>query len=255
MSIDQAMHMLGSAPARVLVCDGPAVEVEGATVVVPEGSRRLVALVALLGPSIDRRFAAGTLWPESTDARASSNLRTAMWRLRGQGIAVLETSGTRVQLQRDVVVDIVQLDGWADRVIAGAESEADHSLPALAAQALDLLPGWYDDWVVRQRDIRRQRILHAIEALSASLVRVGKCADAVDVAMWAVRAEPFRESAHRALAGALLGDGNLVEAVRVYREFRRALHRELGVEPTAAFRALLGAHVPLDRLRTALLGP
>ncbi len=254
MSIDQRADPRG-ANARVLVCDGPAVELAGSTIVVPEGARRLVALVALLGPSVDRRFAAGTLWPESTESQAGGNLRTAMWRLRRHGIAVLETTGTRVRLHRDVVVDIVQLDGWADRVIAGAEAQADRRLPTLAPQALDLLPGWYDDWVVRQRDVRRQRLLHAIEALSATLVRTGQCADAVDVAMCAVRAEPFRESAHRALAAALLGDGNLVEAVRVYRDFRRALRRELGAEPTAAFRALLSAHVPLDRLSSALLGP
>ncbi|MGW2995279.1 bifunctional ornithine acetyltransferase/N-acetylglutamate synthase, partial [Streptomyces sp. NPDC001193] len=36
--------------------------------------------------------------------------------------------------------------------------------PAGAADALDLLPGWYDDWVLLEQERVRQRLLHALEA-------------------------------------------------------------------------------------------
>src|SRR5690242_21218853 len=49
--------------------------------------------------------------------------------------------------------------------------------------AIDLLPGWYDDWVLMERERVRQRLLHALEALSGQLAQVGRCAEAVDAAM------------------------------------------------------------------------
>ena len=59
--------------------------------------------------------------------------------------------------------------------------------------ALDLLPGWYDDWVVFERERLRQRLLHALEMLSLRLVRQGRFGEAVEAALL-VHAEPLRES-------------------------------------------------------------
>jgi len=76
---------------------------------------------------------------------------------------------------------------------------------------LELLPGWYDDWVIVGRERLRQRLLHAVETLSRELVRGGRCAQAVEAALVVVNAEPFRESAHRVLIEAHLAEGNWVE--------------------------------------------
>jgi DNA-binding SARP family transcriptional activator len=59
-----------------------------------------------------------------------------------------------------------------------------------------------------------------------------------------VAAEPLRESAHRALIGAHLAEGNPGEALRQYQLFRGLLGRELGIEPSPRIRALL-AGLPL----------
>jgi DNA-binding SARP family transcriptional activator len=96
---------------------------------------------------------------------------------------------------------------------------------------MDLLPGWYDDWVIFERERIRQRLLHALEALSRRLVAEGRCADAVEAAISAVSADPLRESANRVLIEAHLAEGNVVEARRVYERYRDTVRGELGVEP------------------------
>jgi DNA-binding SARP family transcriptional activator len=96
---------------------------------------------------------------------------------------------------------------------------------------MDLLPGWYDDWVIFERERIRQRLLHALEALSQLLVAAGRCGDAVEAAISAVSVDPLRESANRALIEAHLAEGNLVEARRAYERYREVIRRELGVEP------------------------
>lgn len=109
----------------------------------------------------------------------------------------------------------------------------------LSGVALDLLPGWYDDWALVERERMRQRVLHALEALSQRLVRAGRFAEAVETALLAVGAEPLRESAQRALIEVHFAEGNWVEGWRNYQAYRDLLRRELGVEPSADLVALL----------------
>ncbi|MFN0282850.1 MAG: BTAD domain-containing putative transcriptional regulator, partial [Kineosporiaceae bacterium] len=103
---------------------------------------------------------------------------------------------------------------------------------SLAIDALDLLPGWYDDWTILERERLRQRVLHALEAQSRILSARGLHADAVDAALAAVRAEPLRESAQRTLIEAYLSEDNWVEARRTLDGYHDLLHRELSVSPS-----------------------
>jgi hypothetical protein len=72
----------------------------GRRYVVPEGCKRLLAFVALQGGRADRRHAAGSLWPDGSEDRASGNLRSALWRLRCAGIDVLESDKVSIYLRR-----------------------------------------------------------------------------------------------------------------------------------------------------------
>src|SRR5206468_12712768 len=88
-----------------------------------------------------------------------------------------------------------------------------------------------DDWVLMERERIRQRVLHALEALSRRLAGTARCAEAVEAAMMAVSAEPLRESAQRALIEAHVAEGNWVEGRRAYDAYRDPVRRELGAEP------------------------
>ncbi|MBV8934062.1 MAG: transcriptional regulator [Kutzneria sp.] len=216
----------------VRLFQGPYVTRAGRRLEVPEGSKRLLVFVALHRTRLERRYVAGTLWPDADDARAAGNLRSTLWRLRGAGIDVIAADKWSLALLDDVVVDTELANDWATRLINGTAGAGDLTIPPYWLDALDLLPGWYDDWTYGERERLRQRTLHALEALSRQLADAGRHAEAVDAAMAAVRAEPLRESAQRVLVEAHLAEGNLVEARRGYQAYRELLNRELGVAPT-----------------------
>ena len=211
---------------------GPFVVQDGVRVVVPEGSWRLVVLVALAGSPVDRRRAGGQLWPSGGDARAAGNLRSALWRLNKADIAVVSSNGPLMSLCPDVEVDVHLACDWAQRLIRGTYSADDLGEVPWPPAALDMLPGWYDDWVVYERERVRQRLLNGLDALAARLSAEHRYPDAVDAAMTAISADPLRESAHRVLVEAHLAVGNLAEARRAYLVCRDTFHRELGVEPS-----------------------
>jgi len=105
----------------------------------------------------------------------------------------------------------------------------------------DLLPGWYDDWLVVDRERIRQLRLHALEALATQRLRDGRYAAALDAALAAVRADPLRESAHRCVICAHAAEGNVAEALRQYERCREILATELNIAPSASLLALLPA--------------
>lgn len=215
----------------VLLFGGPYVMQNGDRLEVPDGSKRLLVFVALSTGRVDRRFAAGSLWPVGDDERAAGNLRSALWRLKRAGIDILDTDKRGLMLRPGTVVDVTVVCDWAARLVDGSVTQADLCAVDWRSDAMDLLPGWYDDWVIFERERIRQRLLHAVEMLSRRLVVAGRCAEAVEAAMSAVSADPLRESANRVLIEAHLAEGNLIEGRRAYERYRAIIRRELGVEP------------------------
>ncbi|HZC53880.1 MAG TPA: bacterial transcriptional activator domain-containing protein [Mycobacterium sp.] len=108
----------------------------------------------------------------------------------------------------------------------------------------DLLPGWYDDWVVIEQERLRQLKLHGLEASARRLAADGRYGEALELAFEAVRLEPLRESAHRAVIDALLAEGNVSDALGHYRRFCAQLAAELGVAPSARLVAVMRRAVP-----------
>lgn len=234
------------APIVLHLLGGPYVTVGGDLRGVPECSLRLLVFVALHQRRVDRRFAAGALWAGGGEDRAAGNLRSALWRLRGVGVGVdlLTTDKVSIALHNGVIVDAHAASDWASRLVAGEHIPADLDLRPTVSDTVNLLPGWYDEWVLIERERVRQQVLHGLEAQSRALVRAGRLAEAVHGAITAVGAEPLRESAQRVLIEAHLAENNLAEARRAFEAYRRRLHEELQVEPSADLRAYLDSHPP-----------
>lgn len=231
---------VASFPTVVHLLGGPYVTAHGQRLEVPEGSKRLLALLTLRRGRVERSYAAGALWPHGDDHRASGNLRSALWRLRGANIDVFHADKWSLSLRAGVAVDIHRLADCASRLIDGAPLSEDLNMARALAGATDLLPGCYDDWAIMERERLRQRILHALEALSRRLVACGRFASAVEAALAAVDVEPLRESAQRVLFEAHIGEANWVEARRGFVAYRTLVRRELGVEPSAELATLVG---------------
>ena len=211
----------------------------GRDVAVARSGQRLLALLALQGRPLERCWVAGTLWLDATEERAGASLRSALWRLpQPGGTAVVDATTTHLRLARDLAVDVQELTGLAQGLeLPTARAGDDHLDPSVLAS--DLLPDWYEDWVVLERERFRQLRLHALEALCARLTAARRFGAAVQAGLAAVAGEPLRESAHRTLIQAHLAEGNPGEAVRQYHLYRRLLTDELAIEPSPAIRGMV----------------
>jgi DNA-binding SARP family transcriptional activator len=107
--------------------------------------------------------------------------------------------------------------------------------------SLDLLPDWYEDWLVDDREGVRQLRLHALERMTDELSLSGRHAEAIQAALAAVRLEPLRETAHAALIRAHLAEGNRSEALRQFARYQAILETELAVEPSESIRRLVSS--------------
>jgi len=204
-------------------------------------AQRLLALIALQGPH-SRLVVAGNLWPDSTESRALGNLRATVWRLRHDQPDLL-AGGPRdpLMLSPDVQVDVVEFRG----LVRHHEDPGTWDLPTLTAvtrtvlDADELLPGWYDDWVLLERERLQRWRRHGLESFSRHLALRGSHALALTAAEAAVDIEPLSEKAQRNLIQVQLAAGNQVDALRSFEAFRRRSLRELGIGPSQHTEALL----------------
>jgi DNA-binding SARP family transcriptional activator len=198
----------------------------------PLSGQRLLVFLALARRAIQRVYVAGMLWMDYSQEAANANLRTTLWRLPRTPGRLVDAGASHLSLSPEVDVDLHQVSGVARRLSGGGSGYADDEAQALML-AGDLLPDWYEDWVILERERFRQSRLHALESLCDTLVRAGRYPEAIEVGLTVVAGEPLRESAHRAVIRAHLAEGNNSEGLRQYAMLRRFLHEQLGLEPSA----------------------
>lgn len=200
-------------------------------------AQRLIALVALR-TALMREEAGGILWPDVPDYRAAARLRTTLWRLRRSVPDFLSTANGQLFFHKSVEVDYRDWIASALQIINRPESVMKLDLGSLWPQG-ELLPGWYDDWILLERERARQLQLHALEVAADQFLRVGRHAVALEFALGALRMEETRESAHRLVIQVHLAEGNTGEARRQFERCERVLSKELGVTPSSRLRALI----------------
>jgi DNA-binding SARP family transcriptional activator len=228
---------LKTSRATLKLLDGFELVCSGRSVSLPLSAQRLLAFVALHDRPLLRPYVAGSLWLDSSEGRAYANLRSALWRLHRSGHRLVECGGQRLRLAPGVVVDLHEAGALAQRALSGAFDE----IPAeqVAVLESDLLPDWYDDWIVLERERFRQLRLRALDALCEQLTDAGRLDAALELGLAAVAGEPLRESSHRAVMRVHLADGNVAEAIRQYRFYQRLLAEQLGLEPSGRMADLL----------------
>ncbi len=220
----------------------------GQVVPLPPSAERVVAYVALHAGPTRRPAIAGALWLDLPEQRAMANLRTALWRLRRPGPAVIETRGDNLWLAPGIAVDLHEFTTHARAVIDGT-GPADDLRTDLFTGGAELLGDWYDDWVLIERERMHQLRLSALERLAERLTAAGRYARAAESARAAVEAEPLRESAHRVLIQVHLAQGNRGDALRQYDSYSRLMRDELSLEPSPEMSALVSPLGPaIDRV-------
>ncbi|HEX9992884.1 MAG TPA: BTAD domain-containing putative transcriptional regulator [Acidimicrobiales bacterium] len=221
---------------RLSLLNGFELEVDGASVELSRPCQRLLAVVALNRASVARSTVAGVLWPERDERRSAANVRSTLWRLPAEVRALVRPDQHRISLDPSLRCDVDELVALAARLV--------DTVPVAAADLRvgpllhDLLPAWYDDWVVVERERLRQLRVHALEALAARLRAESRFGESIEAGLAAVAAEPLRESAHRSLVETHLAEGNRTEAIRQCDLYRRLLRHEMGVDASPLLDAL-----------------
>jgi DNA-binding SARP family transcriptional activator len=143
--------------------------------------------------------------------------------------------------------------------------EARQAAPELAArrlrEALDLWRGppladlahesFAQTEILRLEELR----LGALEQRLDADLALGRFAELVGEVQVLVREHPLRERLRAALMQALYGSGRQVEALEIYRETRRLLVDELGIEPSPALQELEQAILRQDPALTSQEAP
>jgi DNA-binding SARP family transcriptional activator len=229
---------------------------DGRHAAVARASQRLLAFLAVGRGPVHRSVIAQRLWPDADLPHASSNLRSALWRLpRRHPDSVVAASATTLTLAQNVEVDLWDSEFRAQDLV--------HEDQAVSRDAADdglereLLPDWSEQWLDIEQEGYRQLRLHALERLSRRRCEQHEYAAALAAGLAAVRGDPLRESAHRCLIAAHLAEGNPAEALRQFHAYRRLLARELGIPPSPAIRELVAALLgrPLEGARPAQAMP
>ncbi len=226
-------------PVDVTLIGNFEVRCHGQAVEVPLASQRLVGFLAFQPRPVRRSFISGSLWHNADEYHASASLRSTLWRLNRLDLVC--ASKTHLWLRPQVQVDLRNV---VERAMLALRSDpAEESLVDVAHELLavgdDILVGWYDDWVMMERERYRQIRLQALDRIGALLIETGRLFDALEVGLAATSTEPLRESAHRLLIRVHLLQGNVAEAIRQYRTYAILLRRELNGTPSPEISNLL----------------
>ena len=210
----------------------------GERIDLPGDAQRLVAFLAINRDRVPRAYVAGTLWIEGNQDRAFGNLRSALWRVRRVAERLIDADAQNLGLTADAAIDVDTVMQVGNRICSqdrvGSTPECD-----LELFTQELLPGWYDDWAIVERERLRQTSLHALEALADRWTAISHFAAAIQAALAAIRLDPLRESAHRCLIRIHIAEGNYSEAIRHYHEYAERMRSDLGIEPSPQLRDLL----------------
>jgi DNA-binding SARP family transcriptional activator len=120
--------------------------------------RRLAALLVLRGRIQHRALVAGTLWPDSSDRRASANLRSTLWHARIECPGIVDGDAITVWLCEGVRSDFDEATDLVRSVLSGDQTPSG----ARVLLERDVLPDWPDEWLVPVRFVHRQLRLLAL---------------------------------------------------------------------------------------------
>jgi DNA-binding SARP family transcriptional activator len=167
-----------------------------------------------------------TLWLEKREERALANLRSMLWRLHDELDGIIATDSSEIALDPEITVDYLVARRAALDVLEGRSG----TLPSIYIG--ELLPGWYEDWVVTERERLRVLHLHALERQAEACLEEGDSGAAINAAMAATAMDPLRESAQQLMIRASLAQGNTADAIRIYDSYRSSLQQQLGLDPS-----------------------
>jgi len=205
-------------------------------------AQSLFAFLALnAGTAFRREKLAGQIWPEATEVQARDYLRHALWRVRK---ALQAASAAKHLLADDLTISFDNTPSfWLDAAALREVSEAapvDELIAVLSAYNGELLPGFYDEWVVLERENLQAAYERKVVCLLERLQETRRWADILNWAEKWIALGQKPEAAYRYLMSAHAAHGDMAKVAAAYERCTRAL-AEFGVQPSDQTRALYEA--------------
>ena len=199
-------------------------------------------------------------WSSHEPMRARSCLGTALSRLRKrfqiEGCDWLELSARgepRISQSAPIWFDIVAFETGISPVLTASEGELEPQVLENLVAALnhyrgDLLLGWYDSWVLSERERLRLLCLRGYRRLMSHYAAVGDVENALAAGHAALRIEPLQELIQQRVIELYRASGQHAAAIRQYERLTALLRSELGIAPSKNTRALVDGIRAVQRL-------
>ncbi len=181
-----------------------------------------------------RRYIAFSLWPDSTEKQAHTNLRYLLHSLRQtlpEPDYFLSADSLTLQWCPDTpfTLDV------ADFETGVMEATTSTSLKkAIDLYRGELLPDCYDDWIQPNRERLREMSIEALERLIWLLEQEKDYLSAIRSAERLLHQDPLREGTYRHLMRLHALSGDRLGVVRTYQTCANVLKRELDIEVSPA---------------------
>lgn len=187
---------------------------------------------------LSRTHLAFTLWPDSTDNQALGNLRRELSKLRrrlpqaeryltidNQSVCWREDSGYGLDFAvfEDALTAAAQNSGRPDAYRSLASAVEEYTGP--------LLPGFYDEWLLGERERLAQSFTQALEKLAQLSEEDRDYPAAIGWAQRLLRQDILHEPTYRRLMRLYALTENRAGALRTYHACVSVLEQELDVEP------------------------
>ncbi len=199
-------------------------------------AQSLLAFLALTaGTHHMREKIAGMLWPDTTDSNARAYLRQVLWRIRkafeSQAIPCdefLQISDLNLSFnsQADYLLD-------ADAILQSPEEQTTREIiKNIQLYKGELLPGFYDEWILPERDRFQAAYHQKMTLLIERLIQEARWNETIQWSEQWIRLGQAPEPAFRGLmiAYAQLGDKSMVTST--YQRCVTVLEEDLGVSPS-----------------------
>ena len=198
-----------------------------------------------------RDYLGGMFWPDLSEGRARRRLSHTLWQVQDALSEVCDPQRF-LAITPDELAFAPTAPYWLDaeefeRTLEEVGRAEPARAPAADLERLrrsvelyrgDLLPGFYEEWVVREQERYQQLFLSALEQLVSLEKAHGNHEEALTYARRLTHHDPLREASHQEVMRLCFLLGRVNEAMAQYRRCASVLAEELGTQPSPDTTAL-----------------
>ena len=229
-------------------------EFDGKPVEIPSRpAQSVLAYLALTAGIAHRREGGRFDLADVPELDARRNLRRALWHIRKAAEGQVPLRADDITVAFDARPDV-----WADVIVLSqkfsSEKTTEELIQIVSAYAGELLPGFYDEWIIVERERLQALFESRIKLLLDRLVEAHAWDAVIEWGEKWIALSSATEPAYRALMIAYAGRGDLSGVGQAYRRCAEALSRDLGVEPSEETHELFTQLSRQRQNRTAAAG-